>query len=621
MKTNKIIILISVLFLNTGSIFPQPSPRNIKTSEYRALQESLCAGWNSWYNNNVLSQVLLPEGFSLNICFSTPGQGDYLRTMGPTQATMGLRSDNGAYISMVVKYKNINYEIQTASDGSDEYILITPEKTSKNQLVLEAGLLYGVNGGIEVQNDKLLGKFSKRTIVVNSTETPIKDAYVVTSSPHLTVPLKKEIAVYTGSSKTLNEIKEFIVKNRDIQQKRVDEYGKMAEPFKAMQTILAWNTIYDAANHRAIAPVNRSWSQSAGGFVMFDWDTYFAGYMFSLFNKELAYANVVEITKAITPDGFIPNYCAPFKHVSWDRSQPPVGSLVILSIYNRYKEKWLLDEVYDELLTWNRWWPENRNNQGYLSWGSNPVPDSLRTISKNDLQAALYESGLDNSPMYDDMSFTKERNIMELADVGLMSFYIADCKALASISEILGKKTEAKELKYRANQYTKKLATLWNIEKGIFLNKRTDNGEWSYRLSPTNFYPLLAKACTQKQAEEMIEKHYFNTNEFYGQYVIPSISRNDPAYKDDDYWRGRIWAPMNFLVYLGIKNYDLPEARKDIVEKSLNLMMKGWNDKNSVFENYQADTGEGASTSFYHWGALLGFISFIEDGYMNELKK
>ena len=35
-------------------------------------------------------------------------------------------------------------------------------------------------------------------------------------------------------------------------------------------------------------------------------------------------------------------------------------------------------------------------------------------------------------------------------------------------------------------------------------------------------------------------------------YGLPSISHNDSAYGDQDYWRGRTWGPMNFLVYRGL---------------------------------------------------------------------
>ena len=82
--------------------------------------------------------------------------------------------------------------------------------------------------------------------------------------------------------------------------------------------------------------------------------------------------------------------------------------------------------------------------------------------------------------------------------------------------------------------------------------------------------------------------------------------------------RGRVWAPMNFLVYLGICKYDLPMARKALVEKSEKLLLKEWREHGHVHENYNSDTGEGcdvgSSDAFYHWGGLLGLISVIEDG-------
>jgi putative isomerase len=386
-----------------------------------------------------------------------------------------------------------------------------------------------------------------------------------------------------------------------------------------MQTILAWNAVYDPGNDRVISPVSRNWSNGWGGFVLFDWDTYFASYMYASFDRDLAYANAVEITHSITPEGFIPNYAAAYGRSTWDRSQPPIGSTIVNAIYRQFREKWFLEEVYDELLTWNRWWPKHRESRGYLCWGSEPVAHA-NDDAQGTWQGAAFESGLDNSPMFDGVPYDSATHLMDLADVGLMSFYIADSKALAEISDVLGRKVEARELRDRAGRYSKSLADLWDEPKGIFLNRRTDTREKSFRISPTNFYPLLAGACTQAQAERMVKEHYFNGNEFHGEYVMPSISRNDSAFKDNDYWRGRIWAPMNFLVYLGMRKYDIPEARADLVKRSLALLMKSWKENGAIYENYNSVTGQGddvgSADAFYHWGALLGYMSFIEKGYV-----
>jgi neutral trehalase len=194
--------------------------------------------------------------------------------------------------------------------------------------------------------------------------------------------------------------------------------------------------------------------------------------------------------------------------------------------------------------------------------------------------------------------------------------YVADCDALAKMADILGKTAEAKELREREAHFREKLGTMWDEKTGIFLNKDLHTGQPITRLSPTNFYPLLARAATQEQARTMIEKHLMNPKEFWGEWVIPSIARDDPAFKDQDYWRGRIWGPMNYLVYLGLRNYDDSAARQEFAEKSYKLFLKEWSEKRHVHENYNAILGTGddvtSSDRFYHWGALLGYVEFME---------
>ncbi len=66
------------------------------------------------------------------------------------------------------------------------------------------------------------------------------------------------------------------------------------------------------------------------------------------------------------------------------------------------------------------------------------------------------------------------------------------------------------------------------------------------------------------------------------------------------------------------------------MEKSRNLLMKGWREDGSIWENYNAITGNGWERSssseyqnsdpFYHWGALLVLIDFIENGYLDPVK-
>ena len=306
---------------------------------------------------------------------------------------------------------------------------------------------------------------------------------------------------------------------------------------------------------------------------------------------------------------------------SRDRSQPPVGSLVVWMLYKQYKEKWFLELLYKELLTWNRWWSKNREDKGLLCLGSNPYEKVTYFRSEFDTNChygAVLESGLDNSPMYDGVSFNKQKHLLEQQDVGISSLYVMDCDYLALIAEELNYKKDAMELRERADYYRTNLKGLWDEKTGFYYNRSTRTMDFNYRTSPTCFYPLLAKVPTQNQAERMVKEHLLNTNEFWGKYVIPSVPKNDPAFKDNEYWRGRIWAPLNFLVYMGLNNYEFREVKRLFAEKSKNLLLKSWLSHGYVFENYNALTGIGddvvRSDKFYHWGALLGYISLMENG-------
>ena len=83
---------------------------------------------------------------------------------------------------------------------------------------------------------------------------------------------------------------------RAAYQKSVAAAGNEAPIVDAIETTLGWETpIYDPSKLRVISPVSRSWSVGWGGWVLFDWDTFFAATLASIGDRDLAYANAMEI--------------------------------------------------------------------------------------------------------------------------------------------------------------------------------------------------------------------------------------------------------------------------------------------------------------------------------------
>jgi putative isomerase len=624
MKAPQILLAILIAFNCSSCSRQKTEPK----SQQSALQEKILHGWNTWNNPNLLSFVKMPEGLSLRVTFRNKCGGPYwcdqAYISGPQSNFMEkitpiAHAYDGSYVEMNLEWAGLKANIKAAVEGDDIFIFIRPDSLPSNPpfQVLEAGILWNKSEArITNQIDHIEAQLTSGKMIIRGTSQPL-DTYFPLPAAYLTFSSAKENAIYTGKQRSLEEIKKIIEKGKNRFLSDKDRYNELGEAYEAMQAVLSWNLIYDAQNKRAITSVSRVWNEAWGGYIIFDWDTYFAALMLSLDQKELAYSNVFAITRSITERGFVPNVDASNGIKSFDRSQPPVGSMVCKLIYDKYQEKWFLEQVYQNLLTWNRWWDKNRNNQGFLSWGSDSHPMGMD--HPNTKQAAMLESGLDNSPLFEDAAFNSKTHTLELADAGLMGLYVADCNYLAEIAAIVGNAKEVKELKERSAQYGKKLMQLWDDKSGIFRDKYTDRNEFSKHLAPTNFYPLIAGVATQQQAERMIKNYFFNPKEFYGEFMIPSISRNDAAFTDNEYWRGRIWAPMNFLVYMGLRNYDLPEAKKAMVDKSLKLIMKEWRQNRHVYENYNAVTGFGgdvrSSDAFYSWGGLLSFIAIMDKGY------
>jgi hypothetical protein len=620
------LLFISLLFT---SCFKEKTLESTAITNNEKLQEYLVQGWNTWDNRDLLNFVYMPEGLSLRLSFRTSFRSefpyflDHANIYEPKQFLPGkitplAHSYDGRYIEMILEWHGMKSRIQVVRERRDIMILYTPIEIPENPhfMILETGILYNKPGIVKKNKNIIQADVNQKTFSVQSSEEELNIPLAL-QGPYLCVSSEKETAFFTGYGRSFEKIKKYVERRKEIYNEQQAKYGDLVKVHDAMRNLLGWNIIYDPLNNRTITPVSRLWNENWGGFVLFDWDTYFTAAMFAMDDKFQAYSNVFAITNSITPGGFIPNFVAALENGSSnDRSQPPVGSMVCKMIYEKYQDKWFLAEVYENLLTWNRWWDKARNNQGYLSWGSDPVETVKDDFNK---QAAMFESGLDNSPLFDEAVFNEETHMLDLASVDLMSLYISDCKAMAFIAGELGKESDKAEILERASKYSLKLNELWDEKTGIYRDKDLITNKFSTHLSPGNFYPLLAGVATQEQAQRMINEHFMNPKEFYGDYMLPSIARNDPGFIDNNYWRGRIWAPMNFLVYMGLRNYDLPEARKILAEKSKNLLMKEWNENHRIYENYNSVTGVGgdvsSSNSFYSWGGLLALIPLMEGGH------
>jgi Mannosylglycerate hydrolase MGH1-like glycoside hydrolase domain len=610
-----------------------------RSAEYNAVQRRLAQGWNTWDVNSVTTLVLLPKGLAIHLGMkhnTTEHSEAYLESTligrlssGAEQVFPKSHAWDGSYTDLLVTWKGHSWRVQSAHDDQDVVILVTPLASQSDgalppTAVFSVNYLWNMTGRVAKRQGVIEANDSTGSTAVYCTcdsdrkQRTIQRSAVRVEGQYFAADLTAPVGISTNSRRTVEQV-QAILDRQLAAYKRSLEGPEGTQPIKdAIETTLGWDTTYEPEKQRVVSLVSRVWSVDWGGYVIFDWDTFFAATLASIGDRDLAYADAIETLRESTEEGFVPNYARAGNWKSFDRSEPPVGAITVLGLYQKFRDRWFLEETFPALLKWNRWWAQHRDLNGYLVWGSNGQnpPVNRDDPSPGTSLGAILESGLDNSPMYDGTTYNPKTHLMEFADVGLMSLYIADCDALATIADTLQRKDDANELRARSAQYGRKLETLWSPNAGIFLNKDLHTGQFSNRLSPTNFYPMLSHTATAAQARTMIQQHLRNPQEFWGDWILPSIARNDPAFADQNYWRGRIWGPLNYLVYLGLRNYDDPTARSELAQRSYELFLKEWHDKGHVHENYNAILGTGDdvanSDRFYHWGALLGYIEYLQ---------
>lgn len=585
-------------------------------------------GWNTWDVRQVNAAVHLPSGVRVRFSPSNPETGQCADEFGWRQGVrrLGPHAADGSYAEIDLAWGEAVVRLEYAARGDLLACCATPLANAASlQLQVRVDGAWNRPVMIQAQSGALSASAGGQTWIVRGA-----DAGVSPASGGLVFPLDRPrlIVVEPASARPVTRPEADLLLDRQraaCLASTLRSDGWLGDTAAAITRAIAWNTIWEPTRERFCTPVSRDWCKGPffGSYVLFDWDTFFCAVMAQLEDPRLAEANALAILQEVSAAGFVPNFGCEFGP-SEDRSQPPVGAYCVLKLHRTgalggdRRAKPLLERAFPALLRWHEWWLPHRdgNRDGLLEWGSDAVPGYRDDWQCNTMQAAMYESGLDNSPMYDEAAYNPQTHTMELADVGLNALYALDAWALSEMAADLGLAGRRRELAEEYQQLAGRINDrLWSEEAGIYLNRHWD-GRFSSHLSPTLFYPLIAGIAPPERAGRMVREHLLDERKFWGRFVMPSIARSDPGYAGNDYWRGRIWGPMNYLVAEGLRRYRFDDVAHEFARRSVDLLLGEWRSEGHVHENYNADTGDGDdmpnSDPMYTWGALLGYVGAQE---------
>lgn len=261
-------------------------------------------------------------------------------------------------------------------------------------------------------------------------------------------------------------------------------------------------------------------------------------------------------------------------------TKPPILAWAVLKLHESHPDINFLREVYPSLVHCNDWWFNMNDDDA----------DGLVQYTHP------YSSGLDNSPLFD------HGMPVEAPDINTYLSIQMDC--LAVMAEKLGKAGEAALWRERAQTLVRRMVEdLWDGKAGLF--QTLYNEQPIPVVTPFNLYPLWTGRLPPEIAERLI-LHLKNPDEFWGDYVLPSVARNDPAYTLEGMWRGPVWANINYFFIEALQKAGEAELARQLRHKTLELIMS----QPGIHEYYNPENGRppASAASMFGWTAAV----FIE---------
>lgn len=258
-------------------------------------------------------------------------------------------------------------------------------------------------------------------------------------------------------------------------------------------------------------------------------------------------------------------------------TKPPILAWAALKLHETAPDLGFLREIYVPLVRWNAWW---------FSMNDDDV-DGLAQYNHP------YSSGLDDSPLWD--------HGMPAEPPDLNTYLCVQMGSLAMMAETLGMDAEGAMWRRRARAIVGRMIDdFWDEEAGLF--RALHNEEPIPVVTPFNLYPLWTGQLPERIRNRLIE-HLTNPDEFWNDYAIPTVARNDPSFDPSTMWRGPVWLNINYFFIEALQQVGRDDLARELREKTLELVMS----HPSIYEYYNSETGERPkeAADIFGWSAAV----------------
>jgi putative isomerase len=317
---------------------------------------------------------------------------------------------------------------------------------------------------------------------------------------------------------------------------------------------------------------------------VWQWDNFFHALAYRHVEPALAKDQLRILLDHQRVDGMIPDAIhdeGTVTHLNYpveaDVTKPPLIGWAAWKIYEVTHDAEFLDEIYEPLTAWNRWWFESNDPEG----------DGLCEYRHP------FSSGLDDSPLWDDG--------MPVTSPDLNTYLYLQQEALAKIARVIGAEKDAVMWASRADAMLERImAGLWDPQAGLFWARHA--GKRVEVRTPFSLFPLLTGALGLAVAERLVA-HLTDPLEFWPRFPVPTVGLNDPKFNPWQMWRGPTWVNINYLLIEGLTRSGYPDLAAELRSRTLDLIAR----QSDIYEYYHPLTGINPpkAASIFGWSAAV----------------
>ena len=332
-----------------------------------------------------------------------------------------------------------------------------------------------------------------------------------------------------------------------------------------------------------------------------NWDSAFVALGFATFDQDRAWQEVETLFKAQWPDGFLPHI------VFWQDdpgyfpgpdvwgsgrtpptsgiTQPPVAASVVRILWDQADQaafRARLEALFPKLVAWHRWFHEYRDpeRQGIVvamhPWetGRDNSAEWDGPASAVDVSGVGEYTRRDTSHLDQSMRPTKldydrylalvqfgratgwdhakiaAANPFRVADVGMTMILLRANRDLLALAHALGRSAEAAEIQGWLDLAPAAGDYLWDEALGAYSSRDVITGRSCGALTSASFLNFYGGVHEAARDQAMLA-HAERIAGLAGR-LMPSLDPADHRFEPLRYWRGPVWAVVNYLIGQGL---------------------------------------------------------------------